>query len=221
MWQFVAPVTIFDSGGARLLPGRQATISLAGAKGVPVSTTGVLVRIAARNVTASGSLALRSCTSDTASASFAVAPALANATTVIVPVTGGSFCVVATAAVDVRVAVIAYQSNTGVTMRTIATRVLDTRTGKAIGAYGTRGLSLSAMGAPAGATAVTVTITVLGATQAGAIGVGACGGTPWIVPFKAQPTLVLSGVIPLTGRGLCITPTVAAHVVIDVTGVWA
>ena len=81
-------------------------------------------------------------------------------------------------------------------------------------------MKLPTLGAPAGTKAVTVTLTLLGAKANGSLGVGPCGGSPWIVPFTAKPMLVLSGVIAVNDLGLCITSTVAVNLVVDSTGVW-
>ena len=223
LWQFVSPVVVFDSGGARLVPGRQVPVTLPVLKGVTPSTTGVLVRVVARNVAGSGHLAVRPCSGvATTTTTLSFAPGQPNATTTIVPVTAGSFCVVASAAIDVRISVVAAQSSSGVGMQPItAKRALDTRTSSAIAAGASRAVTLSALGAPSGSKAVTATFTLLGATKDGSIGVGACGGTPWIIPFKARPTLVFSGVVAVNDTGLCITSTVQAHVVVDSTGAWS
>jgi len=98
--------------------------------------------------------------------------------------------------------------------------VLDTQGGATIPANRTRGVTLAALGVPAGKTAVTVTVTVVGAKAGGAIGIGPCRGTPWIVPFGRQASATFSGVVPVNAGGLCITPTVAVHVVVDVTSTW-
>ena len=63
-------------------------------------------------------------------------------------------------------------------------------------------------------------VTVLGPTKAGSIGVGPCGGTPWIVPFGAGANQVFSGVIRANDSGLCVSTTEQAHVVLDVTAAW-
>lgn len=221
LWQFVNPVLAFDSAKAgRLVAGRQVSITVNRLANVAPTTTGVLVRVAAKNVTAGGHLALRACNATTSTTTLTFAPGQPNIVTTVVPVSVGSFCVVASTGVDLRVAVIAYQSPIGVGMQPVAAkRVLDTRPATVAAGTG-RAISLASLGVPAGTKAVTVAITVLGATRDGTIGVGACGGTPWIVSFRAQPMVVMSGVMQINGAGLCVLPSVTVNVVVDVTGVW-
>ena len=57
--------------------------------------------------------------------------------------------------------------------------------------------------------------------QAGSIGVGPCGGTPWILSFPAVPTQLFSAVVRTNDAGVCVSSSVDVQVVIDVTGVWA
>jgi hypothetical protein len=77
------------------------------------------------------------------------------------------------------------------------------------------------LGVPAGTTAVSVVVTVIGAKAGGSIGIGACRGTPWIVSFGRQATVAFAGVVTVNAGGLCVTSTAATHVVVDVTAVWA
>ena len=221
LWQFVNPVLAFDSAKAgRLVAGRQVSISVNRLANVAPTTTGVVVRVAAKNVTAGGRLALRACNATTSTTTLTFAPGQPNIVTTVVPVSVGSFCAVASTGVDLRVAVIAYQSPTGVGMQpVVAKRVLDTRPATVAAGTG-RAISLASLGVPAGTKAVTVAITVLGATRDGTIGVGACGGTPWIVSFRAQPMVVMSGVMQINGAGLCVLPSVNVNVVVDLTGIW-
>jgi hypothetical protein len=220
-WQFLTAVTAYDSRGAKLVPGRPVTVSLAGVKSVPADAPAVLVRVIARNVRAAGSVSVQACGA-APSATLVVGPGQPNATSAVVPVTTGSWCLTSTVALDVKVAVIAFQTSAGATAQQVPShRVLDTRGGKVVAANATRGITLPVLGLPAGATAVTVTVTVIGAKSAGAIGIGPCRGTPWIVSFGRQPSMTFTGVVAVNSGGLCVTPTVAAHVVVDVSAVWA
>ena len=75
-------------GGARMVPGRQVPVAVA-VKGVAATTTGVLVRIVARNVTTNGWVSVRACSAEpTSTTSLSFAPGQPNATTTIVPVAG-------------------------------------------------------------------------------------------------------------------------------------
>jgi hypothetical protein len=124
--------------------------------------------------------------------------------------------------VDLKVAVLATQVSSGVSEQSAAPRrVLDTRAGKIVAANTTRGITLAQLGVPAGTAAVSVQVTLVGVKAGGAVGIGACKGTPWIVTFGRQSTTTFRGVVTVNSGGLCITPTVAAHVTVDVTEVWA
>jgi hypothetical protein len=177
--------------------------------------------VVARNVRANGSVSVQAC--DAApSAALAVGPGQANATSVNVPLTAASLCVTSTVALDVKVAVLAYQATTGAAEQPVSPRrVLDTRSGKLVAANTTRSVTVEALGVAAGTGAVSVNVTVIGAKSGGSIGLGACRGTPWIVSFGRQTSVTFSGVVTVNSGGLCVTSTVAAHVVVDVTAVWA
>jgi len=102
-----------------------------------------------------------------------------------------------------------------------ARRAFDSRvSGAKVAARSNRFIRPSSLGTPLGSSAVTVTVAVVGAEGPGALGIGPCGGTPWIVNVAAGATQVFSGIIRTNDAGVCITPTVPMHVVIDVTAVW-
>lgn len=222
MWQFVAPVLAFDSGGRKLAAGQTTTVRVDALTGVAVGTSGVMVRLSVRNIANRGNVAVHSCAAGAnGTTSLNFMPGRLSATTTEVAVTNGTICLTASTAVDVRMDVVGYLAGAGVGLQPIvAKRALDTRSGAAIPANGTKSASLKAMGVPAGTKAVTVTVTLLAAPAAGSIGVGACGGTPWILPFQAVPTQVFSAVVRTNDSGLCVSATSSVHVVLDVTGAW-
>lgn len=222
LWQFIAAVKALDTGGSQLTPRTTRRITVAGLAGVPAGTSAVMVRVAVRNISASGYLQVFACDAGVPSAStLNYNSGLLSATMTMVRVSAGEICVLASTAADLRLDVVAVAAATGVGPQAIVTkRALDTRSSTPIPAGGTRSASIGAMGIPAGSKAVTVMVTVLGPTTAGSIGVGPCGGTPWIVPFGAGANQVFSGVIRSNDSGLCVSSTEQVHVVLDVTAAW-
>jgi hypothetical protein len=220
-WQFVTPVTVFDSRGTKLVADRPVTVQATGVRAVPAEANALLVRVMARNVRAAGSLTVQPC-GGVANGTLSVSPGQPNATSLVVPIAGASLCLTSNVALDAKVAVLAYQSPAGVMVQPVdARRVLDTRSGMAVAANTTRGITLAALGVPAGTAAVSVNVTVIGSKGAGSIGVGACRGTPWIVSFGRQAAVTFSGVVTVNSAGLCVTSTATVRVVVDVTAVWA
>ena len=222
LWQFIAPVKALDTGGAKLSARTTRRVAVAGLSGVPAGTTGVMVRLSVRNVSVAGYLQVFACDTGVPSTStLNYNPGRLSATMTMVRVSAGEVCLMASSAVDVRLDVVAVLATTGVGPQAIVTkRALDTRSTTPIPAGGTRSASIGAMGVPAGSKAVTVMVTVLGPTTAGSIGVGPCGGTPWILPFGAGANQVFSGVIRSNDSGLCVSTTEQVHVVLDVTAAW-
>lgn len=194
---------------------------MSGLAGVPATTPAVMVRLTARNVVAGGHVTLHPCNTTPTGITMAVAPTRINATVTTVVLSKGQLCVTSSVRTDVRVEVIAVLSAGGVGVEPIvARRALDTRPGEPMAANSTRGLSPKALGTPLGSSAVTVTVTVIGPAGDGSVGIGACGGTPWIVPFRAAPAQTFSGVVRTNDAGVCVSTSVATDVVVDVTGVW-
>jgi hypothetical protein len=144
------------------------------------------------------------------------------ATVAATAVAGGSFCVTSSADVDVRMAVIAQTATTGTKQIPITVRrALDTRTGAPVKGGTTVAISPAKLGQVSGTQAVSVTITVVGPTaKAGSIGLGACGGTPWVVAVPAGSSLTYTAVMRTNAAGLCLSPSVDTHVVLDVRALW-
>jgi hypothetical protein len=221
-WFFVAAVQAFDTAGGKLAVGTTKRVKVAGLAGVPSGTPGVMLRVAARNVARSGYVTVFPCDAAMpATSTLNIAPNRLNATTALVKVVAGEVCIAANVATDVRVDVIGVLAPAGVGVQpVVARRAMDTRASTPLAANGTRAASLKALGIPAGSKAVTVTVTLLSPVAAGSIGVGPCGGTPWIMPFAAVPAQVFSGVIRTNDAGVCVSSTAQVHVVLDVTAAW-
>ena len=81
-------------------------------------------------------------------------------------------------------------------------------------------LSRSALGQTTNATAVSLKVTVESPASAGSIGIGACGGVPWIVAFPDAPAQSYTLVVPNGAASVCVTSTVDAVVSLTVTGQW-
>ncbi|MFM2078928.1 MAG: hypothetical protein RJA49_2818, partial [Actinomycetota bacterium] len=223
-WEFVSPVMALDTGatGRALSAGADTKVSIATLTGVSATTRGVLVRVVARRVTTAGHLTLHECgSSSNGAASLTFTPGALAATVAAAPVKGGTFCVSASTSVDVRIAVIAQQSTSGVGMVPIgARRALDTRSSGILRGGTTRAITTTQLGAPASAKAVTVTVTLLGPAADGGFGIGACGGTPWIVAFTKSAAQTFSAVVRSNSAGVCVSSSVDVQAIIDVTGVW-
>jgi hypothetical protein len=186
--------------------------------GVSPGTTGVLVRVVARRSSTAGHLTLHRCgASSGTAASLSFSPGNLAATVAVAPVQGGAFCVTASAGVDVRIAVVAQQAATGVGMLPVgARRALDAP----LAAGTSQSLTPAQLGVSSTAKAVTVTVSLLAPAGDGGFGIGACGGTPWIVSFAKAASQTFSAVVRTNAAGVCISSSVDVHVVIDVTGAW-
>ncbi|MEY4339135.1 MAG: hypothetical protein RLZ14_985 [Actinomycetota bacterium] len=222
-WRFTAPASALDTRGHRLAAGKPTSVQVAGLGGVPDGTQGVLLRINVRNAAARGSVTVHPCgTSPSGAATLGFMPGKLNATTTAVKVVNGAICLTPSAAVDVRLEVVGVQAADGVGLQPItATRALDTRASGVLAAGGTKVALPKALGAPRGSKAVTATITLIDPAAAGSIGIGPCGGTPWILGFAAVPAQVFSAVVRTNDSGVCVSSSVDVQVVLDVTGVWS
>lgn len=221
-WQFATSVLAYDSGGAKLAPGVPVTVKVDSLAGIPAATPGLMVRVMARNVAGAGYLAVHTCGAGAnGTTTLAVQPNRLNATMTMAAVAGGAICVTSSVALDLRLYVVGYQAAEGVGAQPIATkRALDTRGGSKLAANANTAISPAKLGMPLGSKAVTANLTLLAPDAAGALGIGPCGGTPWIVNFTAGGPQVLSAVFRTNDAGLCITSTVPVHLVVDVTAVW-
>jgi len=221
-WKFTAPVAALDTRGKQLQPNVARSVQLQGLAGVPAGVSGAMVRINVRNAATRGSITVHPCgAASSGAATLGFMPGRLNATTTTVRVVDGAVCLTATAAVDVRLDVVAVQAGDGVGMQPIsATRAIDTRSSSPLSAGGTKVALPKALGAPKGSKAVTATITLLDPQAAGSIGVGPCGGTPWILTFPQVESQVFSAVVRTNDAGLCVSSSVEVQVVVDITGVW-
>ncbi|HTH07581.1 MAG TPA: M23 family metallopeptidase, partial [Ilumatobacteraceae bacterium] len=219
-WQFIAPVTALDTGS--LPAGQATTVRIDTLAGVGANAPGAMVRLLARDVATTGYLTVHACAAGTnGTSTLNVTPGRLNATMTLVPVAAGAFCVTSSVTLGLRIDVVGYQSTEGSGVEPLnAKRAIDTRLSGRLSAGGTRTLSPAALGTPLGSKAVTATITILNPSGAGSLGIGPCGGTPWIVGFTSATAQTFSAIVRTNDAGVCVTSTAAADVVIDVDGVW-
>lgn len=222
LWNFIAPVTVYDSNGQRVTANAVHRVPVVGAVGVPVDASGVMVRVSASNAATTGVLNVYSCDLGVnGTSTMNLTPGRISSTVAFVRNSGANICAVSSTGAQVRLEVLATLSSTGVGLQAqTARRALDTRASGSLAAGTTRTLSPAALGAPLGSKAVTVTVTVLNPSAAGSLSVGPCGGTPWTQAYAAVPSQVFSSVVRTNDGGLCLTSTGKVDVVVDVTGVW-
>jgi LysM repeat protein len=219
-WQFITPVMALNTvlEGRRMQAGRPVSVSINGLAGVSASTSGVMLRVVVRNISAPGTLTLHACgTAPSGAPTLSYGPDRLAAIVATVPVRTSTFCITSTSAVDLRVAVIAQHAATGTTRQASAAHTVRLGT---VGAGSTRNLTTTQLGQPAGAQAVQLTITLQSATGAGSFGIGSCGGTPWIVAFPAAPTQTYTAVVRTNGAGVCLTSSVPANITVTAAAFW-
>ena len=223
-WQFIAPVMALNTFtvGRKLVAGQPTAVPVTGLSGVSPNTTGVMLRIVAPRATTAGTLRVHACgATPPPGAVLQFGPTVIAATVASTAVTAGTFCVTSTADVDVRMAVIAQTATTGAAQQIIApNRALDTRTGTPVKGGTTVAVAPSKLGQGSTTQALSVTVTIVAPKSAGSFGLGACGGVPWVVAFPAGATLSYTAVMRTNAAGVCLSPSVDAHVVLDVRALW-
>lgn len=220
-WTFVKPITVLDTGFGSVPANTKVTVSLLGHGSLPEATTGLMVRVLTRGERASGRITLHRCGATNAGTTLTIVPGRANATTALVGVHRGTFCLTSTVEVPLVLEVLAVQSTSGLgLLPTNPRRVLDTRYAGRLTPGSPVAVSPIRLGAPSGTRAVTTTLTLLSPAARGTLSVGPCGGLKWKVPFTALSTQVISGVVRVFDSGLCIVSDQPVHVIADVSGVW-
>ena len=219
LWQFIVPAEAFNG----TLPAGQSTVLDVGKlPGVGAGTPGVMVRAVVDNAAFGGYLVLYSCaTGKPPTSNLNYAAGRLNATMALVGVSAGQLCVFTTSSVRARIEVVGYAGPVGVgVMPMTSRRAVDTReTGVRLSAKPTV-LNPTALGAPRGAKAVTVSVTLLAPSGAGQLSLGPCNGTPWTLAYTSASAHLLSAIVRIDDAGLCVSTTSEVHAVIDVTGAW-
>ena len=224
-WQFFSPRTAFDSAasGRTLVAGETQTVQVRGLSGVAAGTSGVLVRLTASAAAGNGYLVAHPCGSPPPLVStLSFRQGVAAVGTSIVRVSNGAVCVTASARVQAKVEVLAAQAGaSGVGLQPItANRVLDTRLTGRLAAGTQVTLVNSALGVPAGAQALSMTVTFVDPAAAGTLSLGFCGQGPWKAPIATDGVSSFAMVMRVNSTGWCLSSSVATDVIIDVTGAW-
>jgi LysM repeat protein len=224
-WQFIAPQTAFDSAWMKqpLAAGARQWVRVDRAKGVPATTTGVVVRLTATSAGAGGYLAAYPCDAATPAVSqVSFGPGETAVGTSMVEVVGGSVCVTVSAAARVKVEVLATEGPAGVGVQPVASRrALDTRTTTKLSPGVRVPITPAALGVVPGTQALTASITVVEPAGPGTLSLGFCNDGPWTTPITADRISSFSMTMRVNPSGWCISSTVATHVIVDVSAVWA
>ncbi|MEX0847585.1 MAG: LysM peptidoglycan-binding domain-containing M23 family metallopeptidase [Ilumatobacteraceae bacterium] len=219
-WQFIAPKSVAD---ATLSAGVTRTITVNKLAGVPVGTTGVLLRLTARSAGSSGYLVTHPCDAPPPVAStLSVRAGVTSVGSAMVEVIGGTVCATASTSMRLKVEVLASRATNGVGVQPVtATRVLDTRSSTQLGPGVTATLTPAQLGVVSGTQALTATVTIVDPTGSGIVSMGFCGQGPWTVPVSADRISSFAMTMRVSSAGWCLTTSVPMHVIVDIVGVWA
>ena len=221
-WHFITPVAVLTASSASALqPNVAKKIKVAGVNGLSKTPAAVVVRISATSKQ-SASIVVHPCDAPVPAATSLTVEAgpmaIGYAT---VAVTEGQICATSTGTAQARVTVVAQLESAGVGALPVAThRVIDTRTTKRLAANQLVTLTPEMLGASADSQALTATFTVIDPASAGTLLITPCGGSEVKAPFVASRMTSFSMVVRMNSTGLCLKPTVATNVLVDVTTVW-
>ena len=224
----IAPTRIYDSrsAGGRLAAGEVRAITASGVGGVPPSN-GITLTLTAVNAAATGTLKVWPCDRSAPGVPVLVVTqgATASASAVSRVAADGTVCVSSTVATDVVVDVMSAWAIGGAsTLRTVTpARIHDTRdAGGKVAAGGVLEVAVAGRGGVGGgARLVSASISVTGVAGRGTVAVWPCGqprpatAAMTILPGVTSTAGVLVG---LGGGRLCLSPTTATHLIVDVTG---
>jgi uncharacterized protein YycO len=222
------PVRLLDTrGGAPLAANTELPVQVSGLAGVPAGATAVAVNLTVTEPSGEGFIAAYPCGSPlgTSTLNFTAGQTIANMS--VVQLGSGKICLTSSKQADVIVDVAGYVGLTGKLFTPVApTRVYDSRPiGAAVAPMAPLRIQIAgAAGVPAtGATAATVNLTIAGPSTAGYATVYPCGSNiPNVstVNFaKKQGAAANGAVVALDSSGaVCVVSSVAADVIVDVTG---
>lgn len=224
-WKFIGPQTAFDSAWTKqpIAPGVRQWVRIDRTKNVPVTTTGVVLRLTARSAGASGLVATYRCDAPVPAVSqLSFAAGETAVGTSMVEVVGGAMCVSVSSPAHVKIEVLAFNSPTGVGAQPVpARRALDTRTTTRLAPGVKVPITPAALGVVPGTQALTASVTVVGPAAAGTLSLGFCDAAPWRTPFPADQVWSFSMTMRINASGWCVSSTVATDVIVDVNTVWA
>jgi len=221
-WHFINPVAVLTASSASALqPNVTKKINVAGVNGLSTTAAAVVVRISATSKQ-TASIVVHPCDAPAPAAtslSVDAGPmAIGYAT---VAVNNGQICATSSAAAQARITVVAQLEPAGVGALPVAThRVIDTRTTKRLAANQLVTLTPEMLGASADSQALTATFTVIDPASSGTLLITPCGGNEVKAPFVSSRMTSFSMVVRMNSTGLCLKPTVATNVLVDVTTVW-
>jgi hypothetical protein len=229
--------TVFgpSTSTGRVTAGSVVRIPVAGVRGVPANAAGVILTIASSTPVAPGTATVYACGAARPSAvSLQVRGAVASANLAVSDLgTGGAVCLTTSVDTHLAVGLLGWFPATGDFAAVVPARVADTRvTGATIDGEGRRlgrlaaGSSLRVpiagrAGVPADASAVTVTVTVVGPRASGDLTVYSCDvPRPSVrtLRFSAAKSATTPAVVRLVDGDMCVSSSSAAHVIVDVTG---
>jgi hypothetical protein len=240
----LSPYRIADSRSNfatdRMTQGETVVLQVAGVAGVPADATAVSLNVTSTDAWTNGFITAWACDDEQPFvSSLNQQPGRVRPNLVVTPVAAdGTVCLYASSDVEIVVDVTGYYSPSS-TQRFVPSapfRFVDTRDRfRAELNIGTGGAQLGAgqvltiqvagvRNVPANAKAVSVNVTVTGASGSGYITAWPCGERPVAstANYTAGESVSNAAQLPLSAGGqLCIFSQVAAHVVVDMNGWWA
>ncbi|MGD9997294.1 MAG: peptidoglycan DD-metalloendopeptidase family protein [Ilumatobacteraceae bacterium] len=223
LWQFITPVTVFDSAASGALAGGATrTIRVNHAYGVPAGTAGVIVRLSASQPASAGYLVTHPCDfAPPVASTLSVNPGRTSVGSATIRVVGGNVCVTASTAVRLKVEVLGAQAASGVGLQPVsAARAVDTRETTRLVPGAALSLSPASLGATPGTQALSASVTIVNPAAAGTLAMGFCGQGGWRVPFSSDPVSSFAITMRVNNAGWCLTTSVATDVIVDVVGNW-
>jgi lysophospholipase L1-like esterase len=238
----VAPFRVADSrlglgGISRLGPGQTVSIAVTGAGSAPHKATAVAVNVTAVSPAAAGYVTMFACDTsrpETSALNFTAGAVRANNALVALG-ESGRLCLFSSVATDVVVDVVGFFGATGRSFQaTSPIRLLDTRTfhqglsaghlGAAVGPLVPVDVAVAAVrGIPAGSVAAVVNVAVVHPGAPGYVVVypaGAARAEVSTLNFAAGEIRSNGAHSGLGSGGLRLMSTAAAHLVVDLVGVW-
>lgn len=241
----LAPARILDTrsgtgGSRRVAPGGRITLVVRNVGGVPANATAVALNVTAvaPDATPNGYVTVYPCGTVPNASNLNLAPGETRPNLVLAPVSAdGTVCLMSTVGTDLLADVAgAFASSGGRSFTPLAPiRMFDSRQGDTRLNAGLGGARLTAggivrvplagvRGVPAGATAVSVNLTVTDAQGTGYLTAFPCGARPDVsnVNFARGTDVANAAQVTLDPQGaVCVYASATTHVLVDVNGVWS
>ncbi len=203
--------------------GRTLELQITGRAGVPNGATAASINLTAVNATNAGHLTAYDCGTRPNASTLNYTPGTTVANSTIIPLSAnGTVCIHTHATTDILADITGwYPANTDYTPRT-PHRLLDTRNTNTPSAGRTLELQITGRaGVPNGATAASINLTAVNATNAGHLTAYDCGTRPNASTLNYTPgtTVANSTIIPLSANGtVCIHTHATTDILADITG---